>query len=92
MIKPFFEEWGHFLGAPGLQLTENIAANIAKWEVDGESALGVERAAMIKAPPKLVATDETEALPAVAAVGSPPSSPSKKGAPVAAPGSPVRDS
>ena len=51
LIKPYFEEWGHFLGASGTQLTDNIAANIERWETEGENALGEERAALIKAKP-----------------------------------------
>jgi hypothetical protein len=51
LIKPYFEEWGHFLGASGTQLTDNIAANIEMWEIEGENALGEERATLIKAKP-----------------------------------------
>ena len=38
LIKPFFEEWAHFLGDGANHLVDNIVANIARWEADGESA------------------------------------------------------
>jgi hypothetical protein len=53
LIKPYFEEWGSFLGEPGRQLVDNIATNISNWETYGEAAMGEERAAKIKEKPNV---------------------------------------
>ena len=93
MIKPYFEEWGHFLGAAGTQLTDNIAANIEMWETEGENALGEERAALIKAkpiPPVVAEVTDAPAPPASdraseSSADTPtPSSPMKRAALLAA--------
>lgn len=91
MIKPYFEEWGHFLGASGTQLTDNIAANIEMWETEGENALGEERATLIKAKPIPPVVAEVTDAPAPAASdrasessADTPSSPFKRSALVAA--------
>lgn len=94
MIKPYFEEWGHFLGASGTQLTDNIAANIEKWETEGENALGEERAILIKTKPipKVVAEVTDAPVPAASdrersesySSGGTPSSPTKRAALLAA--------
>ena len=92
LIKPYFEEWGHFLGASGTQLTDNIAANIEKWETEGENALGEERAILIKTKPIPKVVAEVTDAPAASdrersesnSSGGTPSSPTKRAALLAA--------
>ena len=41
LIKPFFEEWSNFLGEKALSdCVGNVTANVARWEAEGEGALG----------------------------------------------------
>ena len=54
LIKPFFEEWVHFLGDETKCLFDNVVANVSKWEAEGEGALkdtlGQDRYERIKGP------------------------------------------
>ena len=41
LIKPFFEEWSNFLGEQAVSdCVGNVTANVARWEEEGEGALG----------------------------------------------------
>jgi len=51
LIKPFFEEWVHFLGDKCSQIAKNVDDNIAKWSEQGEGALGDRAGELHTAPP-----------------------------------------